>query len=176
MPIYKSVDPDSLDLSRFVDADKPLPRGAAAATTPSAEAFISGRRELWAREPWVKAKDIQRNGTHWFRREAATFHVQSSNQQKILVLERLTWDRFVPSSPGNEPSRNMSADEIEYRLGYFIVSRTGKWWWGQFAAMIPAEDLEPLLDKAREEGTLLSTPHGEGPYRSGSRHSSRKKR
>ncbi len=42
-----------------------------------------------------------------------------------------------------------------HRIGYYIVSSTGKWWWGQFAPFIPEADLGPLMEQARREGTLL---------------------
>lgn len=49
--------------------------------------------------------------------------------------------------------------DVEYRFGYFIVGRNGnrrgRWTWGQYAPFIPAEDVEPLLEKARHEGTLI---------------------
>jgi hypothetical protein len=46
--------------------------------------------------------------------------------------------------------------DVEYRLGYYTVARNGKWWWGQYAVMIPEEDLVPLLQQARSERTLLN--------------------
>ena len=119
------------------------------ARTPTAEEFIARRQADIAKHPWVKAKDVLRTGTHWHRLEAATFHIQSNNPQKVLVLERLHWDRFVPKSPDALPRRHRDEGEISYRIGYWVVSRSGRWWWGQFSAMIPKDDLDVLLDKAR---------------------------
>lgn len=121
----------------------------------TAEQFIARRREAITKGCWVKAKDVLRTGTHRHRIEQATFHVQSNNPQKVLMIERLRWDRFAPKTPGARPRRDREPDEISYRIGYWVVSRSGRWWWGQFAAMIPKDDLDVLIAKARAEGTLL---------------------
>lgn len=120
----------------------------------TAEEFIARQRERWKKNPWIRAKDIQRNGFHWWRREAFTFHVQANYPEKVLVMERLTWDRFETSADGALPYRTNMAGEVQYRIGYYIVSRTGKWWWGQFAPFLPADDFHALIDRARDEGTL----------------------
>ena len=61
------------------------------------------------------------------------------------MIERLRLERKVDAREG----------AVEYRFGYYTVSRTDKWWWGQYAPFIPAEDLVPLLKQARDERTLL---------------------
>ena len=43
---------------------------------------------------------------------------------------------------------------IEYRLAYWTVNRKGQWCWGQFAPILPAEDFDALVAKARAEGTI----------------------
>ena len=47
----------------------------------------------------------------------------------------------------------------EYRIGYYIVGKNGnktnKWTWGQFCPFIPTEDLPKLIEKAKNEGTIL---------------------
>lgn len=45
----------------------------------------------------------------------------------------------------------------EVRLGYYIIQKKegpnkGKWVWGQFAAMMPIDDLLWLVDEARKDG------------------------
>lgn len=120
----------------------------------TAAEFIERQRERWTRNPWVKSKDIQRNGSHWWRREAFTFYPQSNYPRKVLVIERLAWDRFEPDSNGR-PIREHRVGEREYRVGYFVVSRKGKWSWGQFAAFIPEGDFAALFELARREGTIL---------------------
>jgi len=44
---------------------------------------------------------------------------------------------------------------MEYRFGYYTGNRKGRWHFGQYALMLPTADLDALLQKAREEGTLL---------------------
>jgi hypothetical protein len=49
-----------------------------------------------------------------------------------------------------------SDKRIELRMAYYTTSKTGHWWWGQFALMIPRKDLEELLRYGRERGLLSS--------------------
>ena len=50
--------------------------------------------------------------------------------------------------------------DIEYRIGYYIVGKNGRlkdrWAWGQFCPLIPIEDFEKLISKARKEGVILT--------------------
>jgi hypothetical protein len=64
---------------------------------------------------------------------------QSNALSKIIVLEGIEWE---------------SDKRTELRMAYYTTSRTGHWWWGQFALMIPREDLEELLRYGREKGLL----------------------
>jgi hypothetical protein len=136
---------------------------ASDAQTPSAEEFIARRRAADAKGRRVKAKDVLRTGTHSYRVEQATYRVQSNNPQKVLLIERLRWEGFVPNTPDDLPRRDREPDEISYRIGYCVVSRSGRWWWGQFAAMIPKDDLDALIALAREEGTLLPPGNSRSP-------------
>jgi hypothetical protein len=120
-------------------------------TTPSAEEFIA-RQKTRLPGRVFKAKDIGRKGTLYWRCEAATLRAQHNQPHKVFVLirqrlERVEGPRFRPGGA--------SEGDVEYRLGYYTVARNGKWWWGQYALMIPVEDFDPLLTQAREEGTLL---------------------
>lgn len=123
--------------------------------TPSAEEFIESRKAAIAKRPWVKSKDVLRTGMHYHRIEAVTFHVQWNNPQKVMLIERLYWDRFVAKPPGGLPRRERVRGEISYRVGYWVVNRRGRWQWGQYSAMIQEPDFKALFDKARAEGTLL---------------------
>jgi hypothetical protein len=99
--------------------------------TPSAEEFISRHKEdIASGRVRVKAKDILQTGTHLYQVEQATHKIQSNNPQKVLIIERLRWVRFAPKWEGAEPRREHEPDEISYRVGYRVVSRSGKWWWG----------------------------------------------
>lgn len=119
----------------------------------SVQEFIIRKEKLFKQNSLVRAKKLTRDGHNEWEREACTFMQQSSYPEKVFVIERL---RRVKNSISIS---NSEKDEIEYRFGYYIVSKNGrtnrKWVWGQFCPLIPQEDLEPLLDKARKEGTLL---------------------
>jgi hypothetical protein len=62
-------------------------------------------------------------------------------------LERIEGKRFR--------SGGAREGDVEYRFAYYTVARNGRWHWGQYAMMIPIEDLEPFLEQARSDGTLL---------------------
>lgn len=63
---------------------------------------------------------------------------QSDDPEKIIVLQEIVW----------------SNQRSELRLGYYTTSRTGHWWWGQFALMIPRKDLEEILAYAKDKRML----------------------
>ena len=97
-------------------------------------------------------KDIGQAGYSIWECEAVTLMEQTDYPQKVFVLMRIRLaevhgERFYDNG---EP-----IGVIQYRLGYYTIARNGRWWWGQYAMMIPREDFAPLLRKAREEGTLL---------------------
>lgn len=50
--------------------------------------------------------------------------------------------------------------DVVYRFGYYSVARNGRWWWGQCALMVRADEPQPLLRQARTEGTIVRTPNG----------------
>lgn len=100
----------------------------------------------------LEFKDIAREGTHRYVREAWTFFPQSNlSEDKVLVIERL---RYVGSEGRVHFGGGATGGEVEYRFSYFIRRPAGNWVFGQYAPLIPAEDLEPLLAKARSEGTI----------------------
>jgi hypothetical protein len=102
------------------------------------------------------AKDMMQTGKHHYRIEQGTFRVQSNNPMKVHSIERLRWERFVPKRPGDKPRRDHNPDELAYRIGYWVVTRReDDRVWGQYSLIAPVQDLESLLEKAREEGTLL---------------------
>jgi hypothetical protein len=65
-----------------------------------------------------------------------------------LELESIVGERFHGAGVGAVEG------STEYRIGYYIVNRRGRWHWGQYALMIPAGDLRSLLAKALDEGTI----------------------
>jgi len=86
-----------------------------------------------ARHKYDKEKKLQ------FSVKRLVWCQQSSAPSKVIVLEEIEWD---------------SDKRTELRMGYYTTSRTGHWWWGQFALMIPKKDLEELLRYGREKGLL----------------------
>ena len=118
----------------------------------SAEEFIARKKRELMSKPSI-AKDIGRQGKLYWRREAVTMRAQSNYPQKVFLIERLRLERVEGArlrEGGAQPG------DIEYRLAYFTVSRTDKWWWGQFAALVPQDDFWPLIEQAKEDGTILS--------------------
>ena len=99
-------------------------------------------------------KDLGRDGTLTWECEAVTLLEERKHAKKVLVLMRqrlvdVTGRRFHGRGVGSQ------VGDVEYRFGYYIVARNGNWWWGQYAMIVPREDLVPLLQLARDEGTLL---------------------
>lgn len=125
----------------------------------SASDFIARKTAEWRSEQAraIRTKDIGRQGVNSWIREAWTFHVQGNYPEKVLLIERLRYAEFTGTSA---IVGGAGVGDVEYRFGYYVVGRigraAGKWTWGQFAPFIPRTDLDLLLTKAREEGTLLS--------------------
>jgi hypothetical protein len=64
---------------------------------------------------------------------------QSNVQDKIILIEELVFDD----------------DRKELRFSYYMQRhKDGRWAWGQFALMVPPEDIEELLILAREKGLM----------------------
>jgi len=120
----------------------------------TAEEFIAKKDHDFTENSVIKVKDIGREGSHYFHREAWTFLVQSNLPEKVFVVERLRKE----STKGALAYKNWKKGDIEYRIGYYIIGRIGrakgKWVWGQFCPLIPVEDLKTLLEKAKEEKVI----------------------
>src|SRR3954471_8020219 len=115
----------------------------------SAESFIARQKHKLLTKT-VIAKDIGRRGRRIWRREAVTLRVQSNLPEKVLMVERLRLERVEGSVLRDGGARG---GDTEYRFGDYTVSRTDKWWWGQYPAFIPQTDFGPLLEQARKEDT-----------------------
>ena len=103
-------------------------------------------------------RDIGVVAKHNFICDAFTFLQQSNSPEKYFVFERLIRESIL----GNQSAKNLKVGDIEYRISYYIVSRKpkskifGKWVFGQYCPMIPAEDFENLIAKARKEKVTLT--------------------
>ena len=99
--------------------------------------------------------DINRKGKYGFLREAWTFMPQHNLQEKIFIVERFKRMKIVrPVS-----HENLKVGEVEYRIGYYMIGKNGnkrgKWTWGESCAIIPKEDFDVLIAKAKKEKTIL---------------------
>lgn len=126
----------------------------------TAEEFIANQKVRFEKEKQKKKlrkmKDIGRKGYHDYLRTHWTFVKQHNNTQKVFVIERME----LAKVRGKTVSVSVKdIGDIEYRIGYYIVGKNGtkkgKWTWGQYCPMIPANDLVHLIKKAVEEGTIL---------------------
>lgn len=124
--------------------------------TKSAEDFIKRKNEYLRKNKIIKTKDIGREGRHVWIREAWTFMPQGNLDEKVFVVERLRKENYEGRLARE---KQWKRGDIEYRIGYYIVGKIGrakgKWVWGQFCPLIPAEDLKKLLEKAKKERTIL---------------------
>jgi len=63
---------------------------------------------------------------------------QSNAPHKLIAFQRM---------------RHEEENRIEYRFGYYMVGvkdgAKGRWVWGQYCLLIPAEDLESLIHEAK---------------------------
>lgn len=117
--------------------------------------FIEKKNRDFAKNPIIKVKDIGRKGKHYLIREAWTFLPQTNLSEKVFVIERLRKE----STEGSLVYSNWKKGDIEYRIGYYIKGQIGRakdrWVWGQFCPLIPQEDLNTLLKKAKTDGVIL---------------------
>ncbi len=124
----------------------------------TAQEFIKRKKQqFWQdKDKLIGMKDIGRKGRFYFIKEAMTLMIQSNLDKKVFVVERLRKEK----SDGIITHKNSNKiGDIEYRVGYYIVGKIGraknKWIWGQFCPLIPREDFDKLILKAKKEKTIL---------------------
>jgi hypothetical protein len=129
------------------------PAVARRSKTPTASEFIASRK---ARLPGklMKSNDLGRKATLYWRCDAVTLRQQSNHSKKVFIWMRQSLVKIEGEQ--HHVGEGAKVGDIEYRLGYYTVARNGRWWWGQYALMIPAADFVPLVEQAKSEGTLLS--------------------
>ena len=123
----------------------------------TAQDFIKRKKSQFRKEqPLIKMKDIGRRGEHFFKREKWTFLPQHNLVDKVFVLERLRKDK---TGGRIAHKKSWKKGDIEYRIGYFIKGKIrkakGRWIWGQFCPLIPSQDFNKLIRKAKREGVIL---------------------
>lgn len=108
----------------------------------------------------MSAKDIGRRGTYFWRCEAVTLRPEGDYPKVMFImrqrLERIEGETLYDSTE--------QVGALMYRFGYYTVARNGRWHWGQYALMVRAEELEPLLAQARAEGTILPCAANEAAF------------
>jgi hypothetical protein len=102
---------------------------------------------------WIP--DINRKGKYGFLREAWTFMKQFNTEEKIFIIERFKSIKIIKPIT----HKKVKVGEIEYRLGYYMVGKNGnrknKWTWGESCPIIPKEDFDKLIKKAKKERVVL---------------------
>ncbi|MCB9197535.1 MAG: hypothetical protein H6600_03690 [Flavobacteriales bacterium] len=120
--------------------------------TMNAQEFISHKKLQIAKHPYMYTKDIGGKGKHMWRIDGRSMISAKDLDMKVFTFEKLSYMGYIKKS-GKKHYKN-TVPEIQYRIGYFIVGKNGRWTWGQFTPMISADDLNALLKLAKEEGVL----------------------
>jgi hypothetical protein len=124
----------------------------------TAQEFIKRKKQQFQndKDKLIGMKDIGRKGRFYFIKEAITLMMQSNLDKKVFVIERLRKEK-IDGVIAHKSSNKIG--DIEYRMGYYIVGKigraNGKWIWGQFCPLIPKEDFDKLIQKAKNEKTIL---------------------
>lgn len=126
----------------------------------TAQEFIEYKKAKFEKElddpkAIIVMKDINRKGKHIFKRKAWTLMVQHNLCEKVFILERLEKiDQIEPIT-----HKELKIGDIEYRIGYFMLGKigrmNGRWTWGQYCPMIPQKDFSKLLEKAKQDKTII---------------------
>jgi len=131
--------------------------------TETAEQFIIRKKEsdIGSERTF---KDITRTCSHIYKIVAVTYMIESHYREKVFELQRLKHLNTI-NEDGTEKDRTLMMTNISYmpkityRVGYYIIGKIGraegKWWWGQSAPLFFDNDLMLLIEKAKEEGTIL---------------------
>lgn len=127
----------------------------------TAEEFIAKKqKKVNEGKAIVNAKDIGREGKFIFKIVKATFMIQHNLPHKVFVVEKLELTQLEGKHAYKEYTK-MKKGDIEYRIGYYIIGKNGKmkdkWTWGQYCPLIPEQDFDKLIQKAKKEGTLPPT-------------------
>jgi hypothetical protein len=69
------------------------------------------------------------------------------------VVDEIVWPQL------NFPDKVLCVHKLEFkedghnefRLGYYMC-RKGRWWWGQYAPMLPPDDVKFMVDEMRKRG------------------------
>lgn len=101
----------------------------------------------------MRPKSAIRSGRRASRSSRRSSLAAEQSSEEGCDRHALEWETVVGSRFHGERVGAVEGS-VEYRIGYHIVNRKGRWHWGQYALMIPAEDLRGLFAKAFDEGTI----------------------
>ncbi|MDD5102791.1 MAG: hypothetical protein PHX93_00140 [Candidatus Peribacteraceae bacterium] len=91
----------------------------------------------------LEFKDIGRDGYHYYLREDwEIFEQKNLNGNKAFVIEKL---RMIKRSGKSHHSGGAKIGDVEYRIGYYIVTPKNRWWWGQSCPFVPAADMPKMI-------------------------------
>ena len=89
-----------------------------------------------------KLTDIDGKKQHFIVRDEIV-RLQSAYPRKAIYLQRIEFK---------------NDGRIQLRLGYYMIGAkprmAGKWVWGQYATMIPAEDFRAIIREASDKGWI----------------------
>ena len=77
---------------------------------------------------------------------------QPNYLRKAFVLEEFETD---PKECKKHIPKYEDGSDTELRFGYYVISaKTEKWVWGRVCPMIPKDDFNDLIEKAKEKGFI----------------------
>ena len=90
----------------------------------------------------LKFKDIGRDGYNYYLRESwEIFEQKNMNGKKAFVIEKL---RLVKRSDVSHHKGGANQGDVEYRIGYYIVTPKNRWWWGESCPFVPEGDMPKM--------------------------------
>ena len=105
--------------------------------------FENGKRD----NHLLKFKDIGRGGFHLYLREDwEIFEQKNMNGKKAFIIEKL---RMIKRSDKSHHSGGAHQGNVEYRIGYFIVTPKNRWWWGESCPFVPESDMPNMIAALR---------------------------
>lgn len=77
------------------------------------------------------------------------------NKQHPLTIRKMVWWQLSDNPEYIYVLQKMDyMEQVHFRLCYYTLSASGKWWWGQSAPIIPKKEYEALHAYAIEKGVL----------------------
>ncbi len=124
----------------------------------TANNFIKRNSQKYCKGTIIKPEDIGRKGKLVFEFVEDRIYCQQTNlPEKVFFLDKL---KKLDYEGKISFPHGWHKGEIEYRLGYYIISQFGKrkgnWIFGQFNPIIPLNDLKKLLQEAKNKGAINS--------------------